>query len=252
MGVVYAAHDDRLDRAGRDQADPRGSRRRRPAGAAAARGARRRQRQSPQHLPRLRARRRRRRALPRHGAARRRAARRADRPRAGAARRSARDRPRHPRGARGAARPRHRPPRPEAVEHLPHPHGVKLLDFGLARPLVEQLKTDVTLTAPGTIVGTPRYMPPEQWEGEPFVPASDLFAVGAILFEMLAGKPAFRAARSSRCYRAVAMAQPPALTGGSEVVAADRIIQLRAGQAAGRPVSRRRGDGAGCPRRAGR
>ena len=106
------------------------------------------------------------------------------------------------------------------------PHGVKLLDFGLARPLVEQLKTDVTLTAPGTIVGTPRYMSPEQWEGEAFVPASDLFAVGAILFEMLAGKPAFPGSTIIEVYRAVAIAQPPALTGGTEVVAADRIIQL--------------------------
>ncbi len=106
------------------------------------------------------------------------------------------------------------------------PHGVKLLDFGLARPLVEQLKSDVTLTAPGTIVGTPRYMPPEQWEGEAFVPASDLFAVGAILFEMLAGKPAFQGTTIIEVYRAVAMAQPPALTGGAEVVAADRIIQV--------------------------
>jgi eukaryotic-like serine/threonine-protein kinase len=106
------------------------------------------------------------------------------------------------------------------------PHGVKLLDFGLARPLVERLKTEVTLTAPGTILGTPRYMPPEQWEGEAFVPASDLFAVGAILFEMLAGKPAFPGSTIIEVYRAVAMAQPPALTGGSEVVAADRIIQV--------------------------
>ncbi|MGH7581426.1 MAG: protein kinase domain-containing protein, partial [Gemmatimonadales bacterium] len=106
------------------------------------------------------------------------------------------------------------------------PHGVKLLDFGLARPLVEQLKTDVTLTAPGTILGTPRYMPPEQWEAEAFVPASDLFAVGAILFEMLAGKAAFPGETIIEIYRAVAMAQPPVLTGGPEVVAADRIIQL--------------------------
>jgi len=106
------------------------------------------------------------------------------------------------------------------------PHGVKLLDFGLARPLVEQLKTEVALTAPGVIVGTPRYMPPEQWEGEAFVPASDLFAVGAILFEMLAGKPAFPGSTIIEVYRAVAIAQPPALTGGTEVVAADRIIQL--------------------------
>jgi non-specific serine/threonine protein kinase len=106
------------------------------------------------------------------------------------------------------------------------PHGVKLLDFGLARPLVEQLKTEATLTVPGTILGTPHYMPPEQWEGEAFVPASDLFAVGAILFEMLAGKPAFPGSTIIEVYRAVAMAQPPALTGGSEVVAADRIIQV--------------------------
>jgi eukaryotic-like serine/threonine-protein kinase len=106
------------------------------------------------------------------------------------------------------------------------PHGVKLLDFGLARPLVEQLKTEATLTVPGTIMGTPRYMPPEQWEGEAFVPASDLFAVGAILFEMLAGKPAFPGSTIIEVYRAVAMAQPPALTGGSEVIAADRIIQV--------------------------
>ena len=106
------------------------------------------------------------------------------------------------------------------------PHGVKLLDFGLARPLVEQLRTEATLTEPGMLIGTPRYMPPEQWEGEPFVPASDLFAVGAILFEMLAGKPAFTGDTIIEIYRAVAMGQPPALTGGPEVVAADRIIQI--------------------------
>ena len=106
------------------------------------------------------------------------------------------------------------------------PHGVKLLDFGLARPLAEQLKSDATLTQPGTLVGTPRYMAPEQWENEPLTPASDLFAVGAILFEMLAGKPAFAGSTIIEIFRAVAMAQPPALTGGPEVVAADRIIQL--------------------------
>ena len=106
------------------------------------------------------------------------------------------------------------------------PHGVKLLDFGLARPLAEQLKGDMTLTEPGMILGTPRYMSPEQWESEPLGPASDLFAVGAILFEMLAGKPAFQGETIIEVYRAVAMAEPPALSGGPEVVAADRIIQL--------------------------
>jgi len=104
-------------------------------------------------------------------------------------------------------------------------HGIKLLDFGLARPLVEQLKADSGLTAPGTILGTPRYMPPEQWDGEAIVPASDLFAVGAILFEMLAGKPAFTGETIIELYRNIALGQPPALAGGPEVMAADRIIQ---------------------------
>lgn len=103
---------------------------------------------------------------------------------------------------------------------------MKLLDFGLARPLAEQLRSDMALTEPGTIVGTPRYMSPEQWEGEPLGPPSDLFAVGALLFEMLAGKPAFPGETIIEVSRAVAIAEPPALTGGPEVMAADRIIQL--------------------------
>jgi non-specific serine/threonine protein kinase len=106
------------------------------------------------------------------------------------------------------------------------PHGVKLLDFGLARPVMEQHQTEVALTQPGALMGTPRYMSPEQWEGEPLTPASDLFAVGAILFEMLAGKPAFPGSTIIEVFRAVAIAEPPALTGGPEVMAADRIIQL--------------------------
>ena len=106
------------------------------------------------------------------------------------------------------------------------PHGVKLLDFGLARPVAEQFRSEVSLTQPGTLMGTPRYMSPEQWEGEVLSPASDLFAVGAILFEMLAGKPAFPGGTIIEVFRAVAIAEPPALTGGPEVMAADRVIQL--------------------------
>ena len=112
------------------------------------------------------------------------------------------------------------------------PHGVKLLDFGLARPVAEQFKTEGTLTQPGTLMGTPRYMSPEQWEGEQLTPASDLFAMGAILFEMLAGKPAFPGSNVIEMFRAVAIAEPPALTGGPEVMAADRIIQRALGKRA--------------------
>jgi serine/threonine protein kinase len=76
----------------------------------------------------------------------------------------------------------------------------KLLDFGLARRLfatdVEEAPLfDVTtmahLTAHGQIPGTPGYMSPEQLRGEPLGPVSDLFQVGAVLFEMLTGRRAF-------------------------------------------------------------
>src|SRR5215210_6094295 len=103
------------------------------------------------------------------------------------------------------------------------PHGVKLLDFGLARPHLGE--DHVTLTQPGTIVGTPRYMAPEMFGDEPVGPAADLFALGAILFEMLTGKPAFNGRTLVEVYGALVQSQPPPLVGGPDIMAADRIIQ---------------------------
>ncbi|MGO9256918.1 MAG: serine/threonine-protein kinase [Bryobacteraceae bacterium] len=78
------------------------------------------------------------------------------------------------------------------------PHGVKLLDFGLAlltgnsfSDSGDSAPTATNLTAPGMILGTPQYMSPEQAGGAVAGPASDIFATGCILYEMLAGKPAF-------------------------------------------------------------
>jgi CRP-like cAMP-binding protein len=69
---------------------------------------------------------------------------------------------------------------------------VKIADFGLARCLT----TDAAaLTAFGQIVGTPRYMAPEQLAGERGEPKSDVFALGCIYFEMLAGRPVFMSSR---------------------------------------------------------
>lgn len=104
------------------------------------------------------------------------------------------------------------------------PHGVKLLDFGLARP---HLGTEVepALTTPGLLIGTPRYMAPEMLGGEPLGPATDVFALGAVLFEMLTGKYAFGGNTILEICAAVAQAQPPALVGGPDVMAADRLIQ---------------------------
>jgi len=63
---------------------------------------------------------------------------------------------------------------------------VKLTDFGLARAA-----EDVKLTSTGFVSGTPLYMAPEQALGEEVDPRSDLFSLGAVLYEMCAGQPPF-------------------------------------------------------------
>jgi serine/threonine protein kinase/tetratricopeptide (TPR) repeat protein len=106
------------------------------------------------------------------------------------------------------------------------PHGVKLLDFGLARPEIEaSLNTETGLTRVGMVLGTPRYMAPEQAAGEPADARSDLFAVGAILFEMLAGRPAFGGRTAIEVLHATRYEQPPALIGSPAVAAVDRVIR---------------------------
>ena len=109
------------------------------------------------------------------------------------------------------------------------PHGVKLLDFGLARPSDPELalspSSATELTYTGMVVGTPRYMAPEQVTGEGLDARSDLFAVGAILFEMLAGRPAFGGRNAVEILHATLHEQPPALLGSPAVAAADRVIR---------------------------
>ncbi len=106
------------------------------------------------------------------------------------------------------------------------PHGVKLLDFGLARPEpTETMSPDVELTRSGFVMGTPRYMAPEQVMGDPVDGRGDLFAAGAILFEMLAGRPAFTGRTVGEVLHATISEQPPALTGSPAIAAVDRVIR---------------------------
>jgi WD40 repeat protein len=81
----------------------------------------------------------------------------------------------------------HRDVKPGNILLEPPHDRVKLTDFGLAR-----IADDVKLTRTGFVTGTPLYMAPEQALGESADPRSDLFSLGAILYEMCAGQPPFQ------------------------------------------------------------
>src|SRR6476619_1133958 len=74
--------------------------------------------------------------------------------------------------------------------------GVKVLDFGLAKSMPKPGPAEDTLTAPltseGTVLGTPQYMAPEQLEGKEADARSDIWAFGAVLYEMVTGLKAFQ------------------------------------------------------------
>ena len=110
------------------------------------------------------------------------------------------------------------------------PHGVKLLDFGLARPISDTtVRIDDfsgrQITRPGMMVGTPRYMAPEQIRGLNADQRTDIYAVGTVLFEMLAGKPPFPGENVFDLAQAILNDHPPALQGPPAVVAVDRVIR---------------------------
>ena len=64
---------------------------------------------------------------------------------------------------------------------------VKVLDFGIAKVMSD----DENGTSRPDVAGTPRYMPPEQFKNEPLSPASDLYSIGCIAYEMLTGVAPF-------------------------------------------------------------
>lgn len=86
----------------------------------------------------------------------------------------------------------HRDLKPDNVficQYAGDPDVVKVMDFGIAR----LMETDVNMTRTGMMMGTPKYMPPEQAMGKKVGPAADLYALGVMLFEMLTGRPPFDA-----------------------------------------------------------
>jgi Tol biopolymer transport system component/predicted Ser/Thr protein kinase len=95
--------------------------------------------------------------------------------------------------------------------------GVKLLDFGLARAMegagsapssLTALPTRADLTQEGAILGTLQYMPPEQLDGQETDPRTDIFALGAVLYEMTTGRKAFEGKSQASLISAIMKEEP--------------------------------------------
>ncbi len=99
--------------------------------------------------------------------------------------------------------------------------GAKLLDFGLAK-LTWNADASATQTTEGVLMGTVAYMAPEQAEGKPLDARSDIFSFGAVLYEMLSGRPAFSGASAAMVLSAVLRDEPPPLEAPADV---QRIVK---------------------------
>jgi Tol biopolymer transport system component len=116
----------------------------------------------------------------------------------------------------------HRDVKPENV-FLTSGGRAKLLDFGIAkltaprgiegtRNLLDTTLTPEALgTRPGAVLGTPGYMSPEQVRGDPVDARTDIFSLGAVLYEMLAGAPPFPAKSFIESGHAILESEPPPL-----------------------------------------
>src|SRR5262245_34813481 len=111
---------------------------------------------------------------------------------------------------------------------------IKILDFGLAKLLgendgsraLDELSTRRVATDPGVVMGTIGYMSPEQLRGRPADHRSDIFSFGAILYEMLSGKRAFRGDSTADTMSAILREDPPDLSSTNQNIAPalERIV----------------------------
>src|SRR5437588_1617533 len=111
---------------------------------------------------------------------------------------------------------------------------VKILDFGLAKltsatdgTSQTEVPTRKVNTDPGTVMGTMGYMSPEQLKGQPADHRSDIFSFGAILYEMLSGKRAFRGDSMAETMSAILREDPPDLSETNKTIspALERVVR---------------------------
>ncbi|WP_110588038.1 serine/threonine-protein kinase [Microbacterium suaedae] len=109
---------------------------------------------------------------------------------------------------------------------------VKITDFGIAR-----IADQVPLTATGQVMGTVQYLSPEQASGHPASPATDIYSLGIVAYESLAGKRPF----TGESQVAIAMAQindaPPPLSESIPAPVRDLVLAMIAKKPADRPAS---------------
>ncbi|WP_026124163.1 serine/threonine-protein kinase [Nocardiopsis baichengensis] len=109
---------------------------------------------------------------------------------------------------------------------------VKLTDFGIARG-----EESVTLTQTGMVMGTAQYISPEQASGRPATHASDIYALGVVAYECLAGQPPFTADSPLALALAHTREPPPPLPAHLPAPLADLVLALLAKDPADRPES---------------
>ncbi len=120
---------------------------------------------------------------------------------------------------------------------------VKILDFGLAKLTEQNLASDMSetqsptrtsggaatdaRTEPGLVLGTAGYMSPEQVRGKPADARSDIFALGAILYEMLSGQRAFEKDSSADTMAAILKEEPPELDAAGKKIppGVERVVR---------------------------
>jgi eukaryotic-like serine/threonine-protein kinase len=113
--------------------------------------------------------------------------------------------------------------------------GAKLMDFGLAKqtaPVAAKAFAEMTLeqsklTSEGTIVGTFKYMAPEQLEGKEADARTDIFALGEVIYEMATGNPAFSGKSRASLIAAILTSEPPPMTQLQPVtpLALERVVK---------------------------
>ncbi|HVO78769.1 MAG TPA: serine/threonine-protein kinase, partial [Candidatus Bathyarchaeia archaeon] len=127
----------------------------------------------------------------------------------------------------------HRDLKPENL-FLTNDDRVKILDFGLAKMVrqpgagvISDAMTVQVATEAGMVMGTVGYMSPEQVRGKPALPESDIFAFGAVLYEMVSGKRAFHRDSAADTMSAILHEEPPDLTETARNVPAglERIVR---------------------------